>query len=169
MKLTKNEKQTLKLLLNNPRMPDSEIAPKLDISSQAVGKIRRKLESSVIESYSLNLNYSKLGIQTFAVAVAKLTKDGFERRESEIEQKLLKNPHIINVYRISKGNSSYIILYGFQDLTDLDNFFHSAKIKQGLHSFIETQELFAFSHKSLIKNNPMQLFYKVIDDLGTKA
>lgn len=169
MKLTKNERETLKLLLNNSRISDSEIASKLGISSVAIGKIRRKLESSIIDSYTLNLNYSKLGIQTFAIAIAKLTREGLDKGELEIEQKLLKNPHIINVYRIPKGSSTHVILYGFQDMIELDNFFHSAKIKQELHSFIETQELFTFSHNSLIKNSPIQLFHKVIDDLGTNV
>ena len=169
MKLTQNEKKTLKLLLDNSRIPDSEIASKLNISSQAVGKIRRKLESSIIDAYTLNLNYSKLGIEIFAMAIAKLTREGLDKGELEVEQKLLKNPHIINVYRIPKGSSTHIILYGFQDMTELDNFFHSANLKQELHSFIETQDLFTFSHNSLIKSNPIQLFYKVINDLGTKT
>ena len=169
MKLTQNEKKTLKLLLNNSRIPDSEIASKLNISSQAVGKIRRKLEASVIDSYSLNLNYSKLGIQTFAIAIAKLTKGGLDKGELEVEQKLLKNPHIISVYRIPQGSSTHIILYGFVDMAELDDFFHSPKIKNELHNFIETQDLFTFSHHSLIKNSPAQLFHKVINGLGTKV
>jgi len=169
MKLTKNEKKTLKFLLNNSRVSDSEIASKLNISSVAIGKIRRKLESSVIDSYTLNLNYSKLGIQTFAIAVAKLTREGLDKGELEIEQKLLKNPHIINVYRIPKGSSTHIILYGFQDMNELDDFFHSVKMKQELHEFIETQDLFTFSHNSLIKNSPLQLFLKVIDNFGTNV
>ena len=165
MRLTKNEKRTLKLLLNNSRIPDSEIASKLNISSQAVGKIRRKLESSVIGAYTLNLDYSKLGIQTFALAIAKLTLEGRDKGELEVEQKLLKIPHIINVYRIS----THILLYGFQNMAELDNFFHSVKLKEELHNFIETQDLFTFSYHSLIKNNPVQLFCKVIDNLGTKV
>ena len=169
MKLTKNEKKTLKFLLDNSRISDSEIASKLNISSVAVGKIRRKLESSIIDSYTINLNYSKLGIQTFAIAVAKLTREGLDKGELEIEQKLLKNPHIINVYRVPKGSSTHIILYGFQDMIELDDFFHSTKVKQELHRFIETQDLFTFSHNSLIKNSPIQLFHKVIDNLGTKV
>ncbi len=167
-KLTNNEKKTLKLLLVNSRVTDSEIALKLKISSQAVGKIRKKLESSVIDSYSLNLNYAKLGIQTFAISIAKLTKEGLDKGELEVEQKLLNNSHIISAYRIPKGGSTHIILYGFQDMTELDNFFHSPNIKQELHNFIETQDLHTFSHHSLVKNNPVQLFHKVIDELGTK-
>jgi len=169
IKLTRNEKETLKLLLENSRVSDSEIASKLSISSVAVGKIRRKLESSVIESYSLNLNYPKLGIQAFAIAIAKLTKEGLDKGELEVEQKLLKNPHIISVYRIPQGSSTHIILYGFQDISELDNFFHSPRIKKELHNFIETRDLFTFSHHSLIKNSPMQLFNKVINGLGTKV
>jgi len=157
------------LLLENSRVSDSEIASKLKISSVAIGKIRRKLESSVIESYSLNLNYSKLGIQTFAIAIAKLTKEGLDKGELEVEQKLLKNPHIISVYRIPQGSSTHVILYGFQDISELDNFFHSHKIKNELHNFIETRDLFTFSHHSLIKNSPTQLFNKVINGLGTKV
>jgi len=169
MKLTKNEKKTLKLLLENARFTDTEIAYKLKISSQAVGKIRRKLGSTVIDSYTLNLNYCKLGIHTFAVAVAKMTKKGMSKGELEVEQCLLKNPHIINVYRIPKGSSTHIILYGFQDLNELDSFFHSPKIKQELHNFIETQEMYTFSHNSLIKSDPTQLFHKTIDNLDTKV
>jgi len=169
MRLTRNEKKTLKLLLNNARIPDSEIASQLNISSQAIGKIRRKLESTLITSYTLNLSYSKLGIQTFAIAIAKLTKEGLDKGELEIEQKLLGNPHIINVYRVPKGSSTHIILYGFKDMNELDNFFHSAQTKQELHNFIETQDLFTFSHNSLIKDSPIQLFHKAIDNFGTKA
>lgn len=166
MQLTKNEKETLKLLLNNSKSTDSEIASKLKISSVAVGKIRRKLESSVIESYTVNLNYAKLGIQAFAIAIAKLTEQGLEKGELEVEQELIKNSHIISVYRIPKASSTHIILYGFKDLNELDDFFHSSKFKAKLHDLIETNELFTFSHNSLIKNSPTQLFYEVIDSLG---
>ena len=94
MNFTKNEKKVLKLLLVNSRISDTEIANNLKISSQAVGKIRRKLEQSVVESYGINLNYSKLGIQTFALALSKLNKSGQELGELEIEQLLLENPHV---------------------------------------------------------------------------
>ena len=168
IKLTRNEKETLKLLLGNSRVSDSKIASNLKISSVAVGKIRRKLESSVIESYSLNLNYSKLGIQTFAIAIAKLTKEGLDMGELEVEQRLLENLHIISVYRIPQGSSTHIILHGFKDMRELDNFFHSPKVKKELHNFIETKDLFTFSHHSLIKNSPVQLFREAIEGLGTK-
>jgi len=166
MKLTKNEKRALKLLLENARISDSKIAAELGISSVAVGKIRRKLETTIIKSYTLDLDYAKLGIQTFAIAIAKLTSEGLNKGQLEVEQKLMKNPHVINVYRIPKGSSTHIILYGFMDMTELDNFFHSPKLVQELHAFIENQEIYTFSHNSLIKNSSVQLFNKVLENLG---
>jgi DNA-binding Lrp family transcriptional regulator len=166
VKLTKNEKKTLKLLLENARISDSSIAEKLKISSQAVGKIRRKLESTIIDNYTLNLNYAKLGIRTFAIAIAKITSEGLDKGELEIEQKLLSNPHIIQVYRLPSGNHTHIMLYGFKDINELDEFFHSFKKKQELHQYMENCEMYTFSHNSLIKNSPIQLFHKIIDELG---
>ncbi len=168
MRLTKNEKKVLKLLLSNAKMTDSEIAVQLRISSVAVGKIRRKLESSVITSYCAVLDYAKLGIQTFALAIAKITAPGLDKGEFEIEQTLLENPHIISVYRIPKTKSTHIILYGFQDITEFEEFFHSSRLKQDLHKYIENQELYTFSHNSLLKNSPVQLFHKMLDEFTVK-
>jgi DNA-binding Lrp family transcriptional regulator len=168
MELTKNEKNMLKLLLVNSKMNNSEIALKLHISSQAVGKIRRKLESTIIESYTVNINYSKLGITTFAMAIAKLTKDGLDKGQLEVEHELLSIPHVLNVYRIPKISATHIILYGFKDIKELDNFFYSSKIRKQLHAYIENLELYTFSHNSLVKKNSIQLFQKAIDELGVK-
>ena len=86
MELTKNEKKVLKLLIDNSRISDSDMATKLGISSQAVGKIRRKLESTVIDSYTINLNYPKMGITIFAVAIAKINREGLDKGQLEVEQ-----------------------------------------------------------------------------------
>ncbi len=169
MRLTKNEKKVLKLLLGNARISDSAIAEKLKISSQAVGKIRRKLEREVIDSYTLHLNYSKLGVKTFAIALCKLTSEGLDKGELEVEKKLLDSPNIIQIYRLPHGSLTHAILYGFKDVDELDNFFHSPQSKKELHNFIENQELFTFSHNSLIKNNPVQLFNQIIDSSDSQS
>ena len=127
------------------------------------------MESSVIDSYSVNLNYAKLGIQTFAIAISKLTSAGLDLGELEVEQNLLKNPNIISVYRLPKGNSTHVLLYGFKDMNELDSFFHSPEVKKDIHSYLEAHELFTFSHNSLIKQSPSQLFHKVIDSAENKV
>jgi DNA-binding Lrp family transcriptional regulator len=169
LRLSRNEKLALKMLIANSRISDSNIAAKLRISSQAVGKIRRKLEKNLIRSYSVDIDYGKLGIQTFAVAVARFTKDGLDHGELETEMLLLKNEHVVSVYRLPKASSTHIIIYGFRDITEFDNFFHSSRMRSELHKYIEIQELFTFSHNSLLKNSPVQLYGKIIDELDIAA
>ena len=169
IKLTKNEKKALKILLENSRTSDSEIANQLNISSQAVGKIRRKLEDTVIKSYSIDLDFSKLGIHTFAIAIAKLTKDGLDHGELEVEQLLLDNHNVIHVYRLPRGSSTHVLIYGFKDINQFDDFFNSTVMRGELHKFLEIQDLFTFSYNSLIKNNPIQLFHNVIDKLDSTS
>lgn len=168
MNLTKNEKRILKLLLKNAKISDSSIATKLKISSQAVGKIRKKLEKELIESYTTNLNYPKLGIKTFAISLSKLTSEGMDKGELEVEEKLLTEPHIIQVYRLPSGNYTHLITYGFQDIDELDSFFHSKNKKQQIHKFIENKELFTFSNHSLIKNDPSQIFFELLENSKDK-
>jgi DNA-binding Lrp family transcriptional regulator len=162
--LTKNERKVLQLLLENARMSDSAIAKKLKISSQAIGKIRKKLEASVITAYTTNLNYSKLGIKTFAISLAKLTAAGLDKGEIEMEQTLLEDPNIIQVFRLPSNTTTHIILYGFRDLTDLDLYFHSHNKKKDIHQFLEHRDIYTFSCSSLLKNDPTALFKKIISE-----
>lgn len=166
MKLTKNEKRTLKFLLEDAKISDSAIAKKLGVSNQAVGKIRRKLESTIIESYTLNLNYSRLGINAFAIALVKMTDVGLARGEEKVEGVLLSTPHIIQILRLPHGIYTHALVYGFRDLSELDEFFHSPEQKKDLHNYIENKEMFTFSHNSFVKNSPNLLFHKIIDELG---
>ena len=71
MWLTKNEKKVLKLLIGNAKLSDTSIANQLNISSQAVGQIRKKLEEEIIEGYTVNINPSKLGINVFVIGPIK--------------------------------------------------------------------------------------------------
>ena len=163
MELNKNEKAVLKLLLKDAKISDSAIASQIKISSQAVGKIRKKLEKAIIKSYTLNVDFAKLGLQTFVISLAKLTSEGMDEGEIEIERKLLEDPYIIGVYRLPSGSSTHIIRYGFRDISEMENYFHFLFKKAELHKFIENQQLFTFSHNSLIKDDSIPLIFKIID------
>ncbi len=169
MKLTKNEKRILKLLLENSRISDKEIAVRLKISSQAVGKIRKKLETTVIDSYTLKLDCCKLDINLFAMTLSRLTKKGLELGEVEVEKILQEMPHIIHAYRLTGGTSNYIIMYGFRDMNEMDLFFRSQETKEKFHDYIHNQEIFTFPHNSFVKNSPMQLFNKVMDETPNRV
>lgn len=165
MKLTSNERKILKMLLKNAKMTDSSIASSLDISSQAVGKIRRKLEREFIDSYSVNLKYGRFGISTFAIAISEMTAAGMKKGEAFVEEKLLCSPNAINVFRVSFGKGTHIILYGFRDVMELDRFFRTREKDEDIHRYVKNNELYTFSHINMVKNNPASLFNKMIDEL----
>lgn len=168
MKLTKNEKLTLKFLIKDGRTSDVDISKKLKITTQAVGKIRRKLENlGIIKGYSTDIDYGKIGVNTFALAIMRLTMKSWEELgELGIEKLVLKNPHIVNIYRIPEGSATHIGLYGFRDLDELDRFFHIMQTSSAYNQYVELKKIYVFSNNSLIKDSSAQLMAKVIDEMG---
>ncbi|MFQ5647835.1 MAG: Lrp/AsnC family transcriptional regulator [Candidatus Aenigmatarchaeota archaeon] len=168
VKLTQNEKRALKMLIENGRVSDTKIAKQLRVTKQAVGKIRRKLEESgIITGYSTQVDYGKVGINTFAVAVLKFNiKSWEEMGELGIERKITDLPHVIDVYRIPQGSATHIALCGFRSLTELDEYFHTLKTSAAYNQYLEMKDIYIFSHHSLLKNTPAQLLQKVIDEMG---
>ncbi len=164
IKLTVNERKALKLLISNARMSDSEIAELLHISGVAVGKIRKKLEKTVIRRYSLQVNYEELGINVFAFGFAKLTREGEEIGEKEVESRIIRNPHVIIFARIPKGAITHLILYGFSDLIERDKFFQSEQLREEIHKYLQNQELYTFSSHGVLKASMDDIIQKMIDD-----
>ena len=168
IRLTKNEKLALKYLIKDGRISDVEISKRLKITTQAVGKIRRKLETlGVIKGYSTNIDYGKIGVNTFAFVIMRLTLKSWEELgELGIEKLVLKSPHIMNVYRIPEGSATHIALYGFRDLNELDRYFHIMQISPSFNQYVELKKIYVFSNHSLIKDSSEALFHKVIDEMG---
>ncbi len=166
MKLTKNEKKTLKLLIENGRTSDAEIARMLAITPQAVGKIRKKLETEgIIQGYSTSIDYERIGIKIMALAMFKFTTEARKTilTEEDINQRI-KGPHIINFYRVPEGDVTHIVTYGFRSLEELDHYFHILQTERGHVS--EIIKLFIFSSASMRKKSDKELMIKVIDEIG---
>lgn len=161
MDLTKNERRTLKLLLANSRVADSEIAQQLKISSQAVGKIRRKLEADVIRDYSTGVDFGSVGIETFAVALACLSPLGLEKGYPLVESILRQNPHMMSVFRLTHGSAQFLIVYGFESMSDMEDYFRSSKHFE--RNLIQITQLYPLSHRGVIKNSAAQLIEKLLD------
>ncbi|MCX6695535.1 MAG: Lrp/AsnC family transcriptional regulator [Candidatus Altiarchaeota archaeon] len=167
MKLTRNEKRALKFLIENGRVSDAEMARKLRITSQAVGKIRRKLEEDgVIKGYSTQVDYKKLGINVFALAMFRIRPESWRTlTEADIRERV-KGPHIVTFYRLPEGDVTHILVYGFRDLNDLDSYFHVLQTERGHIS--ELRRLYVFSADSIVKENPKELVMKVIEEMGNE-
>jgi DNA-binding Lrp family transcriptional regulator len=163
MKLTKNEKKTLWMLLEKAKISDTEIGGRLKITKQAAGKIRKKLEGqNIIKNHKVNLNYEKLGITTFAMATFKHNSEDYK----EIEQSFINSPHTISVYKISEGAQTYMVLYGFKDLMELESYFKpgSNLICHGsdFTKCMMAEKISIFSGQGILKNTPQTLLKRAI-------
>jgi len=166
MKLTKNEKRALKLLIENGRTTDADMARTLSITPQAVGKIRKKLESEeIIKGYTTSIDYEKAGIKIMAIALFKFTAEARKTilTEQDINQRI-KGPHILSFYRVPEGDVTHIVTYGFRSLDELDHYFHILQTERGHIS--EIIKLFIFSSGSIRKNSDKELLVKVIEEAG---
>jgi DNA-binding Lrp family transcriptional regulator len=114
--LQKNERLVLQYLCENARTTDSAIAEKIGISTQAVGKIRHKLEAEgVIEGYSVKLNPDKIGIGVISVAALQLSPSVLEHEE-EFRRTITEEPHVIGCYRLWHGGAHLFAMFAFSDL-----------------------------------------------------
>ncbi len=164
MKLIDNEKRVLKFLIESGRVSDRKISRKLDITSQAVGKIRRKLKSNgIIKGYSTIVDYEKLGINVLAIALFKFTPESRKTLKEEDIDERVEGPHIIDFYRVPEGDVTHIVTYGFRSLEELDHYFHILQTERGHIS--EIKKLYILSAKSLRKNSDKELIIKIIDEM----
>src|SRR3989344_6518385 len=72
-KLTENDKDVLRKIIDHSRIPDSKIAEDIGISPQAVFKIRAKLEElGIIKGYTPIIDFKKIGIHVLALLIIRL-------------------------------------------------------------------------------------------------
>ena len=165
MELTRNERRVLEFLLENGRANDTELAEKLNITSQAIGKIRKKLETSgVIKGYSTIIDYEKIGVKVFAVALFKFIPEVWKTMKDKDVTERIHGSNIINFYRIPEGDVTHIVMYGFRSLDELDHYFHVLQTERGHIS--EIRKLYIFSAKSLKKDSANDLCTKVLKEWG---
>lgn len=154
LKLTKNEKFVLKELIDDGRISDTSIAKKLKISTQAVRKIRKKLESDrIITRYSTIIDYEKLGIKAFAIVQI--------RADDKIKTDLFESPNIIGSFRLQESNITNILIAGFGSLEELDNYFVKIKKKHP----VEIQKINIFSNSGFMKHSPVELLKNKIGSI----
>ena len=164
MNLTKHEKYVIKCLLKNGKVTDKDIATELGITSQAVGKIRKKLErNGVIEGYTVSIDYDEMDINAFAIILAKLTPEGWKYKGGiGVQEKIAANPNIVAIYRVQEGQITHIIHCAFRNLKELDKYMH---VLQSQYSdYLEIIKTYAFSNSSIIKESFAGLIGKLLDE-----
>lgn len=167
-KLSNNEKEVLKCLIADGRMQCTEIAKKLGVTSQAVGKIKDKLErEGLIKGYNARVDYKKLGIEVFAIAFFRFKSGVWSRLEEEDIRNRMRGPHLISVYRLTGGEFTHVVVYGFRSIREVENYFQALQ-KEREH-ISELKKLYVVSIESVIKDSPKDLLLKVINEIGSET
>lgn len=91
-KIDEVDKRILRYLIENTRMPFTEIAKKMDVSAGTIHVRVKKLEDAgIIKGSTLNIDYSRMGYDFVAYVGIMLTKSN---RIQEVLQRLKKIPNI---------------------------------------------------------------------------
>lgn len=162
-KLTKNDQEVLKVILQQAKLPDTAIARKIGISPQGVFKIRRKLEESgIIKGYQPVLDLKKVGIQVMALLIVKLTPEVWETStEERVSERIREIPYVINACRVVEGNASHILLLGFRHREQLDKYL--AKLQTKWSREINIQQVYVFSTDMIITPSRSGVLYEILD------
>ena len=165
MWLTKHEKEVLKLLLEDGKLSDTSMAEKLNISTQAIGRIRKRLEEDVIKKYSVELDSKMLGVNV--ISISKVNFNNSTPKDIELlEKTMIKEPRNINVLKIMSGEGDYIIVSGFKDIEELNNTIENYKKHITQHYNITETLVLPLSH--VLKSSDKDLNNRLIDSCGVK-
>lgn len=162
-KLTKNDQEVLKNIIQHAKIPDSTIAKKMKLSPQAVFKIRKKLEESgIINGYMPIIDFKKLGINVILIVVLKLTSvvwDNFT--DDEMSQKMKKVPYIMEAYRLPESDATHILVMAFRNIQQKDRYL--IKLQTEFSKEVEIKQVFPFSIDRVITRSPVGLLYEMLD------
>jgi len=161
--LSKNEREMLKLLLDNGRTTDKEISEKLNISPQACGKIRKKMErKGIIKGYTCCLNFDKIGLEAFALVFVRLSAKFFnELKDIDIFKRVGKDIRFIFCCAPSDPDTSLICLTAFSNMREMDEYMK--KMRANLSDYFDSLRVVSFSVENLLKFNPNYLLKQYID------
>lgn len=162
-KLTRNDQEVLKSIVEHAKIPDSDIAKRMGISAQAVFKIRHKLEESgIIKSYQPVLDLKKLGIGAMATLVVKLTSEVWKKStEEQIAERMRTIPYVIYALRVTDAQASHILVMGWRDMQQMHQ--HISKLQTKFASEIEIKHIYPFSPEQMITQSPVGLLYEILD------
>lgn len=159
-KLTKNEKAVLCSLIDDCKTPDIKIADKLKITTQAVGKIRKRLEQDkIITGYCAMLDFESVGVKVFALALLKVGCRTWKENPEKVISGIKDVPYIIQAFRMQRQDISLAILYGFKSMEEMESYFHQL---QSVTEDTEIKDILVFSPSSIIKMSPHDLLKRVI-------
>lgn len=161
-KLSLNEKNILKSLIKNSRASYAKIAYALDtlnITSGGVRKIAKRLEDKgVINCYTLNLDYEKLGLTIFAFIFLK-KQSSYWKLKDGLCKYVNKSYNVVGGYRLNE-DSLHVLFCGFRDLEELEHYYHQLQLKN--KDLLQIDKIYIVSNRGILKDSSSDLFHMVL-------
>lgn len=162
-KLTENDRKVLKKILDMKKIPDSDIAKSINLSPQAIFKIREKLENlGIIKGYMPIIDFKKIGINIMALMVIRLSPSMWNTfSDDQISDKISTAPYVIDAYRVAEENASHIILLAFRDLEQKERYIKEIQTK--FAEEVKINSVYTFSVQKIITHSPLRILHEIID------
>jgi DNA-binding Lrp family transcriptional regulator len=162
-KLTENDKAVLKKILDSKRIPDSDIAASMNLSPQAIFKIRNKLEDSgIIKGYMPIIDFKKIGITTMVLLIIRVKPKMWQQfSDAQISDRIAKTHCVIDAYRVSDEQASHILILGFKDTNQKE--YYISRLQTKFSDEIVIVEIYTFSVDKIISQSPLGLLREIID------
>jgi Lrp/AsnC family leucine-responsive transcriptional regulator len=162
-KLTKNDTLVLKKILDTKRIPDSDIAKNMQLSPQAIFKIRGKLENcGIIKGYMPIIDFKKIGINVMTLIIISLSPSMWKSfSDNQISERISKAPYVIDAYRVADEKASHVILLAFRDTVQKEKYI--SEIQTKFAEEVKIIGIYTFSVDKIISHSPLGLLHEIVD------
>lgn len=162
-RLTENDRIVLKKILDMKKIPDSDIAKSMQLSPQAIFKIREKLEASgIIKGYMPIIDFKKIGVKILTLMIVRLSSNIWKKfSDDQISEKIAKAPYVIDAYRVANEDASHIILLAFRDIDQKERYI--SEIQTKFTEEVQIKESYTFSVDKIILHNPIGVLHEIIN------
>ncbi|MDD5086758.1 MAG: Lrp/AsnC family transcriptional regulator [Candidatus Nanoarchaeia archaeon] len=162
-KLTENDRNVLKKILDMKNIPDSDIAKSMHLSPQAIFKIREKLEKcGIIKGYIPIIDFKKIGINIMALMIIRLSPSMWKTfSDDQISERISKAPYVIDAYRVADESASHILLLAFRDIAQKERYISEVQTKYA--DDVTIKGVYTFSVQKIISHSPLGILHEIID------
>ena len=143
MELDRIDRRILRLLRNNARMPNKDLAERAQIApSTALERVRKLHEAKVILGYHAEVAPLAIGIGLQAMVAIRMTRHSRDSLEA-FQTHLRQLPEVLAFYHVA-GKDDFLVHVGVRDTRHLRDFELAAFTQREEVAHIETHLIFEF-------------------------
>jgi Lrp/AsnC family transcriptional regulator, regulator for asnA, asnC and gidA len=150
--IDEKDRQIVKILSANARIPFKKIAEQLGISTKNVIQRFKKLEGNLLGLSSITLDLNKLGYNAMAHTFITVSN---RSKMQEVYSQILNMPNTVVIIRFVGGK------YDLMTFTALEDFNAEFKLREDLRK-IQNIEKFDIYLSPLLRPQPLNVFYSLL-------